>query len=70
MKALISPNELVYKYDGAILGSRVAQVGTESFEIALPLFWVECGNEVIADQYYYANDGIKIIPSNPESVVI
>ena len=70
MKALISPNELVYKYDGTILGGRVAQVDAESFEIAPPLFWVECGNEVIADQYYYANDEVILITSNPESVII
>jgi hypothetical protein len=70
MKALISPNELIYKYDGTVLGNRVAQVGAESFEIAPPLFWVECSNEVVVDQYYYANDEIILIPSKPEIIVV
>ena len=70
MKALISPNELIYKYDGTFLGSRVAQVGAESFEIALPLFWVDCPIDVVPDQYYYANGEVTLIPSKPETVVV
>ena len=61
-KALISPKELVYKYDGTLLGQRVAQVADQSFEIALPLFWIDCDDSVIADQFYYDGSSIQPIP--------
>jgi hypothetical protein len=61
MKALISPNEKILD------GVRVAQVAEDSFEIALPLFWTDCPDYVIADLYYYnsnsLNNFIKIEPS-------
>lgn len=60
--ALISPNEKVYDADGNLLGDRVAEVSENSFPIAPPLFWVECADDVVADQFYYANGAIiKII---------
>ena len=67
MKALISPNELVYKYDGTVLGSRVAQISDE-FDVAPPLFWVDCADEIVPDQYYYADDLVQIIPTKPAVV--
>jgi hypothetical protein len=42
--------------------SRVAQVSKESFEVAPPLFWVECGNSVVADEWYYDNATAAILP--------
>jgi hypothetical protein len=67
MKALISPQEIIYKYDGTSLGSRVAQVSYNSFDIAPPLFWVDCANDVVADQFYYDsnNQTINAIPAKP-----
>ena len=44
MKALISPIE------PRETGYRVAQVDSESFEVAQPLFWVDCTDDVKADQ--------------------
>ena len=64
-KALISPKELVYKYDGTLLGQRVAQVADQSFEITLPLFWIDCDDSVIADQFYYDGSSIQPIPAKP-----
>jgi hypothetical protein len=32
---------------------RVAQVEDATFEVADPLFWVDCNSSVIADQWYY-----------------
>lgn len=49
MKALISPNEKVYSYTGALLGERVAEVTNAPFEVALPFHWVACADEVQAD---------------------
>jgi hypothetical protein len=45
---------------------RVAQVEIETFEVALPLFWTECSDDVIADQWYYNTSDNKIYPV-PES---
>jgi hypothetical protein len=62
MQALISPNEKVRAVDGAILGDRVAEVVTMPFEVAPPLFWIACADNVVADQWYYANDVLSPIP--------
>ena len=32
---------------------RVAQVEETEFEVANPLFWVDCNNSVVADLWYY-----------------
>lgn len=57
-QALISPNEPVET------GYRVAEVVIETFEVALPLFWVECANDLVADQFWYdpSDQAIKPIP--------
>jgi hypothetical protein len=57
-QALISPNE------PRETGYRVAQVETQSFEIASPMFWVECADDVVADSFWYdpSDDTIKPIP--------
>lgn len=67
--ALVSPNELVYSYDGTLLGERIAEVTTKPFDIAPPLFWVSCADDVVADQWYYdknAQQCVQIIyPPKP-----
>lgn len=59
MKALISPAELIQT------GYRVAQVQQNEFQVAQPLFWVACANNVVADQFWYdpADQTIKPIPN-------
>lgn len=66
-EALISPTEKVYKYDGTLLGDRVAEVTTQPFEVAPPLFWVACNDDVVADQWYYDPNTYQIdqIPVPP-----
>lgn len=63
--ALISPNEPV------LTGYRVAQVSNVSFDVASPLFWVECADDVVADQFYYDPEMelLVAIPA-PESMPI
>jgi hypothetical protein len=34
-------------------GYRVAEVLQSPFEVASPLFWQECPDEVVADQFYF-----------------
>lgn len=64
-QALISLNEPVET------GYRVAQIADQSFEIAPPLFWVECADDVVADQFWYdpSDQTIKAM-SAPESVPV
>ena len=66
-KALISPNESPIQYVSgwgdappykAIYSNypdscRVAEVCDAEFEVAQPLFWVDCADDVLADQFYY-----------------
>jgi hypothetical protein len=69
-QALISPTEQVYKYDGTLLGERVAETTTPPFEVAPPLFWMACNDDVVADQFYYSENGtIEKVPLPPEPVM-
>lgn len=67
-QALISPTEKVYSYSGTLLGERIAEVTTQPFQVAPPLFWMACNDDVIADEWYYdPNDFlIKQIPMPPQ----
>lgn len=51
-KALISPNEPIVNFDGTS-GYRVAEVITQEFEVAAPLFWTDCPDDCVADVWYY-----------------
>lgn len=65
--ALIAPMQKIY-YDNVEIGERIAQVEPEgqTFEVALPLYWMPCEDNVKADIYYLDNDGtIKITPIEP-----
>jgi hypothetical protein len=70
--ALISINEQVYKYDGTLLGIRVAEVSDTTFEVAPTLFWVECADDVVADQFYYDTETQEIIavPVKPKPIPV
>lgn len=52
MKALICPNEPVTNFDNTT-GYRIAAVTTTSFEVAEPLYWLDCDDTVVADVYYF-----------------
>lgn len=54
--ALISPNEQIYSYDGTLIGVRIAEVSQSPFEVAPPLFWVECNDDVEANTWYYQTE--------------
>jgi hypothetical protein len=60
MKALISTVEPV------LTGYRVAQVEPDAniFAVAEGLFWVDCSDEVSADQFWYdpTDETIKLVP--------
>jgi hypothetical protein len=54
--ALISPNELIYSYDGTLIGERIAEVTQTPFEIAPPLYWFECADEVNSTDWYFQTE--------------
>ena len=62
MKALVSPIEPRYS------GYRIAQVQDYEFEVASPLFWVDCNNDVLADQFWYDPTDQSIKP-NPQDTI-
>jgi hypothetical protein len=64
MKALISPNEKRTDYQGNV-GERVAQVESQSFEVAAPLFWVDCPDDCVADIWWYYNGTCEVMPEPP-----
>jgi hypothetical protein len=61
MKALIATNEPVQT------GYRVAQVESDAnvFAVADVLFWVDCSDDVVPDQFWYdpIDETIKPIPA-------
>ena len=54
--ALISPNELIYSYDGTLIGVRIAEVSQATFEVAPPLYWVKCEGDVNATDWYFQTE--------------
>ena len=85
-KALISPNETVSYISGwtdkapiqpifTIIpnAERVAEVLDTTFDVAPPLFWADCADNVVADQWYYDSQtsGFVVVPDpapQPEPV--
>mgnify|MGYP006275283255 CR=1 FL=1 len=65
--ALISPSELVYSYDGTLIGERIAEVSQNPFPIAEPLYWIECADEVNAEEWYFQTEtaSCQLIPLPP-----
>lgn len=57
MKALISPAE----------NNRIAEVAEVDFPIALPLFWVDCADDVTTEWSYV--DGEFVAPVTPAPVI-
>jgi hypothetical protein len=57
-KALISPEQPVET------GYYVVDVAQDSFEVAAPLFWADCNDDVTAYEYWYdpSDETIKAIP--------
>lgn len=59
-KALISPNE------SKLTGYRVAQVEEVEniFPVADPLYWTDCDDQVVADQYWFdpSDSTLKEVP--------
>jgi hypothetical protein len=50
-KALVSPNEVVEIANAT--GFRVAEVADQAFDVAPPLFWVDCPDECVSDFWFF-----------------
>jgi len=70
-KALVSPNEQVYDYNGNLIGVRVAQVESpeNTFALAEPMMWIDCDDDVIEDQFYWDGSSFIVVPVPPAPVV-
>lgn len=68
--ALISPQELVYSYEGTLLGERIAEVSQMPFEVAPPLYWIECADDVNANDWYFQTETAtcELIPLPPITI--
>lgn len=80
-KALIDPTTTVYQvigWDNTVTppkpifqeipnSDRVAEVLSTPFEVAAPLFWVDCVDEAVADVWYFntVTRIVTIIPDPP-----
>jgi len=57
MKALISPNDVLTQEDGTE-GYRVCETHPDGFEIASPLFWIDCEDSLNPNECIYINGSI------------
>lgn len=69
MQALIAPNQKVLDFEGNVLGDRVAEVEQNTFPVAPPLFWAPCADDVVPDQFYWADGEILPVPPPPPKPV-
>jgi hypothetical protein len=55
-----------------IVGKRVCEVAENEFPVALPLFWIDCDSNIVADFYYYdeATQSILIKPNDVDSPLL
>lgn len=54
MKVLISPNETVLDPNtNEALGARLCDIVDVEFEVASPLFWIDCPDGVSNDTHFY-----------------
>lgn len=45
---------------------RVAEVKSDNevFQVAQPLFWVDCPDDCVADQWYYKDGNVQVKPQD------
>jgi len=45
---------------------RVAQVQEQGFDVAAPLFWIDCPNDCVPDEWYYKDGQVQPKPQSVE----
>jgi hypothetical protein len=59
----VNPRKKYLPINEIILNAqRVCDVTENAFEIGEPLFWIDCANDTVADQFYYDNQSKEIKP--------
>jgi hypothetical protein len=75
-KALISPNESPIQYISGWTETnpktpiystyanscRIAEICDTEFEIAPPLYWVDCADDIVAHEFYFDTVTSEILP--------
>lgn len=65
----LNPNPTGQKYIGVIVtipnALRVSEIVAQEFPVAPPFFWVDCADNVVADQWYYDTQTTQIIQIPP-----
>ena len=71
VKHIVSWNDKTPTYETYPDSARVCEVMANQFAVAQPLFWVDCANDVIADEFYFdtSNETIKPIVNAPYPAV-
>ena len=59
---IVSWNSSTPVYEKYANSARVAQVSTNTFPVATPLFWQECSDEIVADGWYYDTIALTFNP--------
>ena len=67
MKALISKNEFVERYDiktGELIfrGNRVCETQEKEFPVSPELFWIDCDHTIASDTHYFDGQNIILKP--------
>ena len=65
MYALVCPNEEKMDWKQEIKGHRIAEVREETFGVAEPLYWMECGPEVNVDFWCVVDGKLVELPPLP-----
>jgi hypothetical protein len=82
MKALISPNESftlswisswngdIPVYSEILNCQRVAQVELDNkvFQVAQPMYWVDCPDNCLSDQWYFKDGQVLVKPQDAEKL--
>jgi hypothetical protein len=65
-------NALISPIEPRETGYRVAEVVDQTFEVAQPLFWTPCTDDIVADQFWYdpTDQLIKPFPIEVEDAPI
>ena len=55
------PVTWIANYTEIANAQRVCEVALEEFEVSLPLFWVDCTDDCVADEWYYNTESNTIV---------
>lgn len=60
--APIKPQKYIPVYEAYPNSCRVAEISDSEFEVAPPLFWVDCADDIVAQDVYFDTETLTINP--------